>query len=144
MFRKYKRRYIIRKCHNHEAQTSRGTKRRRDGEQIRSTKQPPYFKVQMDKQRITATEGVGAGLKPVFLARNINLNSDAQITNICLVHKEVSSCLSVKHQSETNIIRNAMMKQSKWLIGDLKPKHKKNTNRTKDKNLLPFSRPSGP
>ena len=46
---------IPRKCHYHEAHPSRGTKRRRDEEQIRTT-QAPHIKPQTHKQRRTATE----------------------------------------------------------------------------------------
>ena len=41
-----------------------------------------------------------------------------------------SSTSSVKHHSETHIIKSTVMKQSKELNGDLKPGHKKTTNRT--------------
>ena len=46
---------IPRKCHNHEAQSSRGTKRRRDEEQLK-TKQMRHMKPQTHNQRKTATE----------------------------------------------------------------------------------------
>ena len=42
----------------------------------------------------------------------------------------VSRLQWVKHHSETYIIKNPLMKQSKGPNGDLKPEHKKNTNRT--------------
>ena len=45
---------IPRKCHNHEAQTSRGTKTRRDEEQIR-TPQTPHMKPQTHKEKRNAT-----------------------------------------------------------------------------------------
>ena len=41
-----------------------------------------------------------------------------------------SSTSSVKHHSDTHIIKHTVMKQSKGLNGDLKPYHKKTTNRT--------------
>ena len=41
-----------------------------------------------------------------------------------------SSNSSVKHHSETQIIKNTVVKQSKGLNGDLKPEHKKFTHRT--------------
>ena len=36
----------------------------------------------------------------------------------------------MKHHNETNIIKNTVIKQSKWLNGDLKPEHKKTINMT--------------
>ena len=38
--------------------------------------------------------------------------------------------LSAKHHSKTHVIINTVMKQSKGRSGDLKPEHKKTTNRT--------------
>ena len=46
-----------------------------------------------------------------------------QITNLS------SSTSTVKHLSETHISRDSTMKQSKRLNSDLKPGHKKTTNR---------------
>ena len=43
------------------------------------------------------------------------------------------SIASVKHQSETHIIANAMIKQSKVLSGFLKQKTKQNKNKKKKK-----------
>ena len=41
-----------------------------------------------------------------------------------------SSTSSVKYHSETHIFKNTVMKQSKRHPDDLKPEHKKTTNRT--------------
>ena len=38
--------------------------------------------------------------------------------------------VKVKHHSETHIITSTVMKQRKRLKGNLKPEHKKTTNRT--------------
>ena len=47
-----------RKCHNHEAQPSQGTKRRRDEEQI-MTKLSPFMKPQTHAQRIAIKDRLG-------------------------------------------------------------------------------------
>ena len=96
---------IPRKRHIHETQPSRGTKRRRDEEQIK-TKQTPRTKPQTHKEERTRHRAVsretterrrrgsvcrnicvcgggggggaaGRGLKPILLAQNLTYNSDA-------------------------------------------------------------------
>ena len=47
-----------RKCHNQEAQSSRGTKGRRDEEQI-STPQTLHMKSQMDKEALQQRDRLG-------------------------------------------------------------------------------------
>ena len=83
---------IPRKCHNYEAQHSRGTKGRRDEEQIKTTQTPcmkpktthKEIKEELQQRnclrtvrRKTAGEVGGMGLKLVLLAGNIILNSAA-------------------------------------------------------------------
>ena len=56
--------------------------------------------------------GGGRGLKPIY-SRETKLQT------------YWSSSSSVKHPSETHIITNDVMKQSKRLNGELEPEHKK-------------------
>ena len=66
------------KCHNHKAQGSRGTKRRREEEQIK-TKQTPYMKPQMHKQRRTY--------------KIIKINVCSQLDGICIVYICLTLCI---------------------------------------------------
>ena len=74
--------------------------------------------------------GVGA-LKPVLFAQSIALNSDAALiyNYICSVRTGVLYFICETSQLGTNN-RNHSMKLNKWLYGDLKPRHKKTTNKT--------------
>ena len=70
-------------------------------------------------------------LKLVLPAGNLTLNSDTVPgLQIYVRSTQGSSTLSMKRHSETHIITNTMVKPSKGLNDDLKPEHKKNTNRT--------------
>ena len=72
--------------------------------------------------------GVGVG---VLFARNVTLNSDTvpNYKHMASPHMDQLSPF-VKHLSGTHIIPNTVMKQSKWLNGDLKAEDKKTTNMT--------------
>ena len=81
---------IHKKGHNHEAQTSRDSKRRRDKEQIRTqirTTQTYTEELQLKNRIGTVSRIHSWGLEPVLLARNYTLNSDAapNYKNICSV-----------------------------------------------------------
>ena len=78
---------IPRACFDHEAQPSRGIKRRRDDEQMR-IQQALHIYPQTNKQWRTVTEEPpwnghkenywgDQGLTPILIARNLTLNSDA-------------------------------------------------------------------
>ena len=61
-------------------------------------------------------------LKPVFLARNLTLNSDAAPTyKYIFCPHQGSSTSSVKHHIEIHILKTTVMKQSKEPNGDMKP-----------------------
>ena len=110
-----------RKCHNNEAQPSRGTKRNRDEERTNNDKPNATYETihaQTAKNcnlvtfELSAEKllGMGSeGLKPVLIARNLTLNSDL-VPN----YKDFSTS-SVKHHCETPIITKTVMKQSNGL-----------------------------
>ena len=89
--------------HKYEAQPSRGTNGMRDEEQQWQSKHK-IGKPTTNQQRRPATE-----------------NGRSKETY-------GSYTSSVKYHSETQIITNIVMKQSKWYNGDLKPEHERNTN----------------
>ena len=113
------------KCHNHEGQPTRSTKRRRD-KQIRTTETP---NMKWQTQRRASIEdppwygryenhcGMGQ-LQPFLFARNLSLNSNAAPNyNKCLVGVWVLNSF-VKHHSEThttNYQRHLWNKVKGWM-----------------------------
>ena len=65
-----------------------------------------------------------AGLNQIYPRETAALNFDAASNT------NIRSPKDVKYHSETHMIKTVMMKQSKGFKGDLKPEHKKTTNRT--------------
>ena len=158
--------WILRKCNNHEAQPSRGTKSRKDEEQI-ITKQTPQIKPPMhhkdelqqrnrictkqndqpnatcettDEQtknnynrRTTFERSVGKLLGDLNqfypLETSPLVLTPVQITNICPVR--IGALYLIYETSPWNTYnRKPYEEKSKVFTGDMKPEHKRTTNRT--------------
>ena len=126
---------IPRKCYNREAHSSRGTKRRGDEKQVRTKQTPPQtYKEELQQTNSLLTVSrkknyLGRRLKPVLLARNPTLKSDAVPIHRYVRSAKGSSTTSVKHYSEPHRFKT-MMKHGKGRNFDLTPEHKETTNRT--------------
>ena len=120
------------KRHDHVAQLSRCTNGN-DEEEI-MTKQTPHMKPSTHKENELQQRnriGMVSRKLPVGCRAllNITLNSYVvPITNIYVLTASGYSKSSVKHHSETHIIKNSVIKQSKGLNGDLKPEDMITTN----------------
>ena len=123
----FSRRKIPRKCHNHEVQASRGTKRRHEehiGPNKRHICNHRHTKKNCNngtalERLVEKNNNKNWGLKPVLLARNLTLNS--------------ASAPNYKYMFGSHrrpLIKTTVIKQSKGLNGDLKPEHKKAANTT--------------